>query len=311
MRFSSLALVAVFALALFAPRVRASQRFEYSQIAMGVTARIVVYADSESSAKAACAAAFDRIAFLEDVMSDYRPASELMRLCENAGGPPVKVSPELMFVLTKSQELSRKSGGAFDVTAGPVIRLWRQARKSGKLPSSEELDTARRLVGWKKITLDQRNRTVHLAVPGMKLDLGGIAKGYACDEAIRTLRQHGIKSALIEMGGDIVVSAAPPGAEGWSIAIPNADPAHSRRTLHDMAVSSSGDTEQYALIGGKRCSHIVDPRTGTALVDSIAVTVIARNGITSDGLSTAISVLGVAEGRALAKSYGTVVYVRS
>jgi len=150
----------------------------------------------------------------------------------------------------------------------------------------------------------------------MQLDLGGIAKGYACDEAIRTLKANGIKSALVEMGGDIVVSGPPPGKKGWEIEIANADAARSldkprMLALSNSAVSSSGDTEQFVEIGGKRYSHIVDPRTGLGLTDRIAVTVVAPNGVTSDGLSTAISVLGDKKGRALANTYpGVSVYIR-
>lgn len=284
----------------------APQRFEYSQVAMGVRARIVLYAKDEATAKQAASAAFDRVATLEDIMSDYRPTSELMRLCEKAGGPPVKVSPELLFIFTKSQELSRRSGGAFDVTVGPMVRLWRTARKSGGLPTSAEISAAQSLVGWRKMTVLSKASTVKLVLPGMKLDLGGIAKGYACDEAIRVLKQQGIKSTLVEMGGDIAVSNPPPGTKGWEIEI-----AGKTMTLSNKAVSSSGDTEQFVEIGGKRYSHIVDSKTGLGLTNRIAVTIIAPNGVTSDGLSTAVSVLGDQKGKALAMTYpGVQAYIR-
>ena len=293
-----------------APAAEAA-RCEFSQTAMGVVCRMVVYAPNEDSAKRACTAAFDRIARLEDLMSDYRPASELMRLCAKSRGKPVKVSPELMLVLTKSRELSERSAGAFDVTVGPMVKLWRESRKSGKLPDAGRLENARRYVGWRKMTLDPKKRTARLAVAGMQLDLGGIAKGYACDEAIRVLKKHGIGSAMVEMGGDIVVSGPPPGKDGWVIEIPNAGPDHSRKTLTNSGISSSGDTEQYVEIDGTRYSHIVDPRTGVGLTDRIAVTVVAPNGITSDGLSTAISVLGADKGRVLARTFLAAVYIRA
>ena len=282
------------------------QRFEYSQVAMGVRARIVLYAEDEASARKAASAGFERIAHLEDVMSDYRPTSELNRLCEKGGGPATRVSPELLFILTKSQDLARQSNGAFDVTVGPLVRLWRAARKSGMLPTPAEKIAAKRLVGWRKMSIDPKASTVRLVVPGMKLDLGGIAKGYACDEAIRALREQGIHSVLVEMGGDIVVSKPPPGREGWEIEV-----AGKTMTLSDSAASSSGDTEQFVEIGGKRYSHIVDPRTGLGLTNRIAVTVIAPNGVTSDGLSTAISVLREQKSKALLKLYtGVSAYIR-
>ena len=284
------------------PRLVASQRFEYSEMAMGVRARIVLYAPDEAHAQDVARAAFDRIAYLEQVMSDYRPDSELMRLCAQAGGPPVRVGPELYYILRKSQDLSRRSGGAFDVTAGPLVRLWRAARKSGKLPEQAEIEAARRLVGWQKVALDPRARTVHLETPGMQLDLGGIAKGYACEEAIRVLRKQGIASALVEMGGDIVVSGPPPGTQGWVI-VTSQIPNPKSEILSNCAVSSSGDTEQFVEIGGKRYSHVVDPKTGLGLTDRSAVTIIAPTGTLSDGLSTAVSVLGEERGRTLLSQY--------
>jgi len=295
-------LVALLGAACFA----APHRFEYSQVAMGIRARIVLYAEDEASAQKAATAAFERIAALEDIMSDYRPTSELNRLCREAGGPPVKVSPELLHILLNAQYLSARSGGAFDVTVGPLVKLWRTARKSGILPTPAERIAAKRLVGRRKMTIDPKGSTVRLAVPGMKLDLGGIAKGYACDEAIRALKEQGIESTLVEMGGDIVVSKSPPGTDGWEIQV-----AGKTMELENKAVSSSGDTEQFVEIGGKRYSHIVDPRTGLGLTNRIAVTIIAPNGVTSDGLSTALSMLGEEKGRALLKSYpGVQAYIR-
>lgn len=288
------------------------QRYEYAEMAMGVRARIVVYAATKSAAQDACRAAFEHIARLEDVMSDYRPTSELRRLCAAAGGEPVKVSPELLHILLRSEELSRRSDGAFDVTIGPLVKLWRAARRSGTLPRCDEIDAAERLVGWRRVVIDRKAGAVRLETPGMQLDLGGIAKGYACDEAISVLKRHGIRSALVEMGGDIVVSGPPPGKKGWEIEIANAtDPAERQVILSNAAMSSSGDTEQYVEIGGRRYSHIVDPRTGLGLTDRTAVTIIAPNGATADGLSTAISVMGAEKGKALARHYrGVKAYVR-
>jgi thiamine biosynthesis lipoprotein len=279
-------------------------RFTYTQYHMGVDARLVVYAPDGAAAEGACAAAFKRIAALDSIMSDYRRNSELNRLCAKAGGPPVPVSPELFLVLRRGQEVAARSGGAFDVTAAPVIALWRQARKGGKLPDPAALRRARALVGWRKLRLDEGVRTVRLMTAGMKLDLGGIAKGYAADEAQRVLKQHGITRALVELGGDIVVSGPPPGADGWTIRVPNAGPGAGPADLRfaDRAVSTSGDTEQFAVIGGRRYSHVVDPRSGQALTSRIQVTVTAPDGLTSDPLSTALSVLGE-RGRTVLRAY--------
>jgi thiamine biosynthesis lipoprotein len=175
------------------------------------------------------------------------------------------------------------------------------------------INNARSRTGWQSMTLDMHRRTVRLTKPGMQLDLGGIAKGYACDEARRVLERHGIRSALIEMGGDLVLSGAPPGRSGWTVEVPNAGTANgsATMTLRDCAVSSSGDTEQFAVIGGRRYSHVVDPRTGHASTNRVQATVIARDGFTSDPLSTAMTLLGQREREALLGRYqGSRAYVR-
>ncbi len=292
-------------------RSEALQRFTYTEYHMGVDARLVVYAHSEKVAQDACASAFERIATLDSMMSDYRPSSELMQLCDKAAGPPVLVSPELFRVLKRAQEVSRRSDGAFDVTVGPLVALWRAARKSAVLPDPAALEAARRLVGWQMVSLDEGRQTVRLQKPGMRLDLGGIAKGFAADEAQRVLKKHGVARALVEMGGDIVVSGPPPGEKGWTIEVPNAAKPEDRR-FANCSISSSGDTEQFVVIGGKRYSHIVDPRTGQALTSRVQVTVIARDGLTSDPLTKAITMLDDAERQRFLQHYrGVKTFVRT
>jgi thiamine biosynthesis lipoprotein len=279
---------------------------------MGVDARLVVYAPDRPAAEDACAAAFARIAALDSMMSDYRHDSELNRLSARAGGPPTRVSPELFLVLRRAQDVARNSRGAFDVTVGPMVALWRQARKTGVLPAPAAIERARRRVGWRKLRLDERARTVRLATPGMKLDLGGIAKGYADDEAQRVLRQHGITRALVEMGGDIVVSGPPPGKAGWTIRVPSAgsDPGPVDMRFAHRAISTSGDTEQFVIIGGRHYSHVINPRTGQALTNRVQVTVTAPDGLTSDPLSTALCVLAGKDRKLLRAYPGTTAYVR-
>lgn len=280
-------------------------RYTYTEYHMGVDVRLVVYAPDKSTAERACTAAFERFAELDAMMSDYRPDSELMRLCARAGGPPVPVSPDLFRVLERAQQVAKRSDGAFDVTCGPLVALWRQARKTHVLPTAEAIAQARALVGWRKMTLDTRKHTVRLLVPGMKLDLGGIGKGYADDCAQTTLRRYGITGALVEAGGDIVLSGPPPGETGWKIQIAsgsNARPAFIV-LLANRAISTSGDAEQFVEIGGLRYSHIVDPRTGRALTDRIQVTIMAPDGLTSDSLSKVVSVLGQEKGEPITHTY--------
>ncbi len=276
------------------------QRFEFSEPHMGTRVRIVFYASDEATAKKAAKAAFGRIAELNAIMSDYQPTSELMRLCENSGGPPVEVSVDLFEILKKSEEYAKMTDGAFDVSIGPVVRLWRKARRTRTMPKAEEIKKALELVDYRKIKLDAKGRTVQLLLMGMMLDLGGIAKGYAADAALLVLRQHGIPRALVAAGGDIAVSDAPPDAPGWKIGIaplknPDAPPTH-YLMLKNAGVSTAGDAEQFVEIDGKRYSHIIDPKTGLGLLGRRSVTVIAPNATISDGMDTGLCVLGVERG---------------
>ena len=288
-------------------------RFSYTQYHMGIDARIVVYAKSEKQAQEACTAAFARIGELDAIMSDYRKDSELNRLSDAAGGPPVTVSAPLFAVLRRAQEVSRRSGGAFDVTIGPLVALWRVARRTARLPDTAALAEAQALVGWEKMRLDERQRTVQLLVRGMRLDLGGIAKGYAADEAQRVLKGHGINSAMVEMGGDLVVSAAPPGSPGWLVEVPNAGDDYGPAKLYfaHRAISTSGDTEQFVVIDGVQYSHVVDPRTGMALRNRVQATVVAPDGLTADPVSTTMTVLEPHRRRAFLNGFrGSRCYIR-
>jgi thiamine biosynthesis lipoprotein len=289
----------------------APRRFEYRQRHMGIEARLVLYAPDEREAADAARAAFGRIARLDSLMSDYRSDSELSRLSARAGGPPVPVSDELFLVLARAQALARLSDGAFDVTVGPLVRLWRQARRTATLPSPAELAEARSRVGWRHLRLDSVARTAHLLRPGMLLDLGGIAKGYAADEALRALRAAGVERALVEMGGDLVAGAPPPGEPGWHVTVSSAAPERAPLPLARRALSTSGDTEQFVEIGGVRYSHVVDPATGLGLRSRVAATVLAPDGITADALSTALTILGPERGEALLAHFPAVrAYVR-
>lgn len=275
---------------------------------MGVQVRIVVYAPNRETAENACRPAFARIADLEAIMSDYRPDSEAMKLCDKAGGEPVPVGRDLFVVLERAQDVAKRSNGAFDVTVGPLVTLWRASRKTLTLPRSAELTAARALVGWRLVKLDKRAQTVQMEKPGMRLDLGGIAKGYALDEAYRVLRAHGIRAALLEAGGDIVMGDAPPGEKGWPVEVVAAG---KTEKLHNCAISTSGDTFQYIEIGGERYSHIVDPKTGLGLTDHATATVIARDGMTSDSLTKPCCILDQKCAEALVRHYrGARLYYR-
>ncbi len=272
------------------------ERFQSTQIEMGVPFKIILYAPDKATAKGAFKAAYSRIAELNATLSDYEANSELSRLSATAPSTQgVPVGRDLWRVLERSQALAVETDGAFDVTVGPYVRLWRRARRQTEMPSPERLSAAQTAVGYRNLELDAERRTARLRVPSMRLDLGGIAMGYAVDEAMNELRKLGIERALIDASGDILVSGPPPGKTGWTIGVVPlaADGTPSREiVLVDAAVTTSGDAFQHVIIGGKRYSHIVDPRTGLGLTEPSGVTVIARDCMTADSLATAVSVLG-------------------
>ena len=295
----------VFSVALW-PAGDTVARFEFSQPHMGTTVRVVLYARDESEARAAADAAFARIAELDARLSDYRADSELSRLTRGPVGQPMAVSRDLAEVLLAAQALSARSDGAFDITVGPLSRLWRRARRQVELPSAEELAAARAVTGYRLLTVDIATGAVTLAKSGMALDPGGIAKGYAADAALAVLRRSGHGRALIAVGGDVVAGDAPQDRSAWEVAIAGLDPGgvapSSPLTIVNAAVSTSGDAEQWVEIDGRRYSHIVDPRSGIGLTARRTVTVIARDAMTSDMLATALSVMAVDAGLALADS---------
>lgn len=271
-------------------------RFEYLRAEMGVPFRMVLYATNKIRADFAAAVAFERIRALNDIMSDYDSDSELSRLSRTSGqGREVRVSQDLWLVLFRAQELAERSGGAFDMTVGPVVNLWREARRTGQMPDPARMERARRSVGYQLVRLDPERHAVRLLVPAMRLDLGGIAKGYAVDQAVKELNRLGIERALVAGGGDMAVSGPPPGKIGWRIEIGaiDANNAPGPRFVHlaHAGISTSGDLFQRLDINGKRYSHIVDPRTGMGLTDHSLVTVIASDDITADSLTKVASVL--------------------
>lgn len=264
---------------------------------MGLPFRIVLFASSPTIASNAAEAAFARIHQLNDVLSDYDSDSELSRLSQSSGeNREVRVSDDLWRVLSKSQEISAKSDGAFDITVGPLVNLWRKARREKQLPAAASLAEARARVGYTNLVLNARHHAATLLIPGMRLDVGGIGKGYALDEARKVLDSHGVSRALVTGGGDMAAGDPPPGKKGWRIEIAPLDatnaPAARFVILKRAGLATSGDLFQHLEIEGKRYSHIVDPRTGVGLTDHSLVTIIAKNATTADGLSKVVSILG-------------------
>lgn len=281
-------------------------RFEFESKHMGVVFRIVLYAPDKATAEAASKAAFARVAELEKVMSDYDPNSEVMKLCKANDADPGKprpVSDDLLDVLVASESVSGAADGSFDVTVGPVVQLWRLARRTQQLPDRKELAAALAKVGMDKLAVDPVKKTVTLKVPGMRLDFGGIGKGFAADAALAVLRKHGVTRALVAASGDVTVGGPPPGKDGWVVDVAPIGKGEPARTLKlaNRSVSTSGDLYQFVEIGGVRYSHLVDPKTGLGLTGRRSVTVVAPKGVLADALTKAFSLLPPDKALALAE----------
>ena len=277
------------------PEITPLARYQYTQLHLGVQVRIVLYAEKEDQAISAAKEAYTKIATLEDIFSSYRAHSELNRLSTHPKDSLLVVSKPLFEVLKASLDLSEETGGSFDVTLGPLITLWRNSRENNTLPDSITIRATKQKTGWHHIKLIDSTHSVKLSRSPLQLNMGGIAKGYILDEALNTLRDYEVPIAFIEAGGDIVVGDPPPDSEGWAIDVPGApssDPLARRASaLHNAAISTSGDTEQFVVIDGQRYSHVIDPATGLGTTHRTMATVIADNGITSDSYATALTVM--------------------
>ena len=270
---------------------------------MGTIFQLILWAPDQKTADDAAGAAWDRIDQLNKTLSDYDADSELNRLCRRTdGGPmaePIPVSDDLYEILADSIEAARLSDGAFDITLGPVTHLQRIMRKTGKLPDASELKSALERVGWRYIRLVPQGHRAQLLHEKMQLDVGGIAKGFTSDKVVKLLRDRGINRALCGAAGDIAAGDPPPGRTGWRIGIQSLrdpDQVSDYVRIHDYGISTSGDTYRSAMVGGKRYSHIIDPKTGLGLTHRIGVTTVAPLGVTADWTATAISVLGPQKG---------------
>ncbi len=273
---------------------------------MGAPWKIKVFAPDQATGEAAIAAALDEVERLETILSDHDPESELFKLSSSAPSQePVTVSDDLWNVLAAAEAFREATDGAFDITVGPLTTLWRQSRRSGKLPRDDKLAAARAAVGPDGIDFFHDSKSVRLTKPSMRLDPGGIGMGYAADRAMDILKANGITSAMIDASGDILVSGPPPGADAWRIMVAPLRPGGDGETIEiiNAAITTSGDAYQAVEIDGVRYSHIVDPRTGIGVRGPIAVAVIAADTTAADVLATAANVLGSTEGPALIAKY--------
>ena len=272
----------------------AAEKFTFERPLMGTRFSVVCYAEDRAAAAKAAKAAFARGEEVNQVASDYLPASELSQLGNHSPHRPIALSPLLYDLLDQSRTLAEATCGAFDPTLGPLTKLWRTTRESTCLPDAETLRLAKESVGWQHYTLDPQTRSITLLKKNMAFDLGGIAKGYAADLMLDSMIAAGFSRTMITAGGDIRLGDAPPDREGWNVAVQTFDPAKPDDilTLANCAVSTSGDLHQSVKIEGVTYSHILDPTTGLGLTQRIAVTVIADHGKRSDPIATAACVVG-------------------
>ncbi len=284
------------------------------KLTMGTFARIVAIAPNSRLAEKSIEAAFAAQQQIETLMSYHRPDSELNKVNDKAFEHPVTVHPMTFKVLQSAVEFSKHSEGAFDVTIGPLVNLWRQASDTNTPPTEEEIAQARSTVGYEKLILDPNELTVRFATSGMKLDLGGIAKGYAIDRSVQAMRDSGAIGGMVDIGGDISCFGSPrKGKPHWLIGLqdpnkPDGNTVQSDTLLvlklaatadSEISVATSGNYQRFAVIKGKRHSHIIDTQSGDSSDKLASVTIIATNATTADALATAVSVLGVEKGMKL------------
>lgn len=268
------------------------------QLLMGAYCEITAYPAPglpPEGVERAVSAAFAEIARLEKILSHYLGDSELTTVNREAAESPVAVGPELFEVLDRSLRWSEKSGGAFDVTVGPLMKAWGFFDHKPRVPTDAELEALKPRIGRRLVQLDPARRAVTLASKGAEIDLGAIGKGYAVDHAIEVLRKSGVTSAVVDFSGNMFALGAPPGEEAWPVAV--ADPRDTSKAiavvgLKDRAISTSGNYEKCFESGGKRYGHIMDPRTLRPVEGVAAVTIVAPNATDADALSTTAFVLG-------------------
>ena len=296
--------VAVVVIAVFGIRRLSGPRLHKansgSRTVMGTFANITAVAADLKTAGASVEAAFSRLKRIDEMMSDYIADSQLSQVNRDAFERPVRVDDDLFEVLHLADEYSRQTDGAFDVTVGPVVALWRKAQDGGELPTETELTEASAKVGFEKLILNEENRTVRFAVDGMRLDLGAIAKGYAIDLAIEAMQKAGAIGGLIDVGGDVHCFGPPSdNKESWLVGLQ--DPSVDGQLLlvlklRGMAVATSGGYRRFAEVDGKKYSHIINPQAGSTADELVSVSVVAQTATAADALATAVSVMGREKG---------------
>jgi thiamine biosynthesis lipoprotein len=273
-------------------------RYTFERGLMGSPFKIILYAPNDSVANRAAESAFKRIEDLNASLSDYRDDSEINRVSAQSGTKNwLPVSKDLFDILYLSNDISQKTAGVFDATLGPIVQEWRRATRKGYFPDKKLIEEALAKTGYKNIHFDKESNRIRLLKKGMRLDIGGLGKGFAADEAVKVLKQHGITSAMIDAGGKLALMDAPPGEKGWKIVISSGRDSIQTITYANVGIATSGPTYRYLEHEGRKYSHIVDPKTGIGLLFHLRTTVISPDATEADALATAFSVSGIKKGK--------------
>jgi FAD:protein FMN transferase len=276
-------------------------RYEASHPAMGTVYTVVAYGRDQTFLAEVVNEVWAEIDQLDEQMSNYKPESELSAINRDAAQHEVTVSPELFGLIQYSWRASRESGGDFDITVGPLMKLWGFFRGQGRLPTALELADVRKRIGYQHVHLDTARRTIRFDAPGMELDLGGIAKGYAVDRAADIMRTDGVTAALISSGtSSIYALGSPPGEHGWKVTV--RDPFHEDKPadvlrLQNFALSTSGNYEKFFKINGKIYCHIMDPHTGWPVQNMLSTVAAVPTGVETEALTKIFFVGGVEKSR--------------
>jgi thiamine biosynthesis lipoprotein len=291
------------------------KRFHFTQNKMGSPFNIILYCSDSAEAKELARQSYLLVDSLTDIFSDYSSSSEVGRLAQQKTYQQQRVSDELLNMLVRSREAWIKSDKTFDVTVGSLTQLWRKTKNEKRFPSGDEIKSAKQATGFNNLVLNISANTILFKKKEMRLDFGGIVKGYAAQKVIDYLQSKNITHALADAGGDIAMSDAPPGKNGWSIGINLPEQENElwdkKLELKNCSVATSGDVYRFTLHNGKKYSHIIDPRSGYGVTSQRNVTVIAKDGATADWLATACSILPVEKALALARKENAALFIAS
>lgn len=284
-----------------------TRKFSYSEMKMGSAFNLIIVSADSNKANHLARKSYELVDSLNHIFSNYDSSSELSKINASAGLLPYKMSRAMLDLVQKSQYAYIQSKGAYDISIGPLSSLWRNARKAKLFPEASTVLATKKLVGFAQVKINKRLGTIFLPNANMQLDFGGIAKGYIAQWVINFLKANGIQQALVDAGGDIVMSGAPLNQKGWLIGVNLPETTdqllNKKLQLSNCSVATSGDVYQFIEYKGVKYSHIINPLTGYGVTNLRNVTIVAKTGATADWLATACSILPIKEAKQLAISH--------